>query len=690
RLLLTDAETTGMLTLANLPELRADEPPARMPATAPPACPARLPDLAYLIYTSGTTGQPKGVPVTHTALMHYLNWASHYYDTAGGVGTLVHSSIAADLTVTSLLLPLMTGQRVQLVPADDPHDVAQALLHARDLSPLKVTPGGLRILTRLLTGEQLGRAVRHLVVGGEQLTARTLSGLAVPGLLVTNEYGPTEATVGCTAYTFRCGTSLPDPVPIGRPVWNTTVELRAPDTGQLVATGGTGELIVIGPQVAAGYPNRSPDSTARFFTTPSGERGYRTGDLARLRPDGDLEMLGRIDDQLKIHGHRVEPAEIETILTSDPSIAEAAVVATVTGADGALSLTAFLVPAATAEDDGLIERARALCERHLPFYARPDHLHLVTRLPLTSSGKVDRRALAALPAPDPAGHGPSPEHSDPVMNDLARLWGDILGELPPSSETNFFTSGGDSLKAVLFAGAARRAGLQLTVHDVLHYRTLGRIAGAVTALRASADAFSVTDGPVPLSAVQHALLTTRPVAGAWTMRYLSVAPYRDIDPIRLQQAFDAVVRRHPALRSTFSRSTSEWSARLAPFAARGLHLLDLSGHPADDHDELVNRRLAEREDLFDLAGPLVDLVLIGGAGPPRIAWMVHHLVADLVSLQILTHDLWDAYDHPDAQPAPADDGYIRWLGSPQDVPELPTGPWLTDRPHTTATHLGPR
>ena len=693
RLLLTDADTTSLPThaVAGLAVLRADEPHTVTTSTAGPSSRAQLSGTAYLIYTSGTTGRPKGVPVTHGALMQYLTWASHHYDTAGGAGTLVHSSIAADLTVTSLLLPLMTGQRVQLVPSDDPGDVARTLSEARDLSPLKVTPGGLRLLTRLLTGEQLGRAVRHLVVGGEQLTAHALSDLDVPGLTVTNEYGPTEATVGCTWFTFRCGAPVPDPVPIGRPVWNTTVELRTPGTGEPVPCGGTGELVVVGPQVAAGYQDRPEESAARFSTDTRGDHAYRTGDLARIRPDGHLEMLGRIDEQLKIHGYRVEPAEIEAVLTGDPSIADAAVVATRTGATGAPVLSAFLVPATTAQKASVVELARTLCERQLPFYARPDHLRVLDALPLQPSGKVDRRALAALSAPAPADLEGLADHDDPVLGTLARLWTGILGEPPHSREANFFTSGGDSLKAVLYANAVQRAGLPLTVHDVLHHRTLGRIAEVLTTAQA-ADEAPVADGPVPLSALQTAILTSRPVLGAWALRYSSDAPHQDVDPIRLQQAFEIVVHRHPALRSTFSFADSGgWSARLAPFAARGIHLLDLSGHQAGDHDEIVHRRLAEREGHLDLTGPLVDLALIGGGGRPRIAWIVHHLVADLVSLQILTHDLWHAYDHPASPPAAAagDDGYVHWLKSAQDLPQLPTGPWLTESPRTTATLLGP-
>jgi amino acid adenylation domain-containing protein len=691
RVLLTDADTSGLPTPSGLAELRADAPYTAASAAGPPSR-ARLSGTAYLIYTSGTTGLPKGVPVSHGALMQYLTWACHHYDTAGGSGTLVHSSIAADLTVTSLLLPLMTGQRVHLVPSDDPGDVARTLRKVRDLSPLKVTPSGLRLLTELLTGEQLRRAVRHLVVGGEQMTARTLAGLNVRGLLVTNEYGPTEATVGCTAYTFRCGTPVPDPVPIGRPMWNTTVELRTPGTGEPVPAGGTGELVVSGPQVAAGYLDRPKESAARFSTDTRGLHTYRTGDLARIRPDGHLEMLGRIDDQVKIHGYRVEPAEIEAVLTGHPSIADAAVVATRTDATGAAVLSAFLVPATTANKGSVIELARALCEQQLPFYARPDHLRVLHALPLLPSGKVDRRGLAALlhPGPAPADLEGLPGYDDPALRALVRLWTDILGEPPHGREANFFSSGGDSLKAVLFANAIQRAGLHLTVHDVLHHRTIGRIAEVLTTARAT-EAAPVAEGPVPLSALQNAVLNSRPVPGTWTLRYVTAALHPRVDPIRLQQAFDTVVRRHPALRTTFTNAGGAgWSATLVPFVARGLHLLDLSGHQAEKHDEVVERVLAEREGHLGLTGPLVDLVLIGGGGGPlRIAWIVHHLVADLVSLQILTHDLWHAYDDPAAPPSGGDDGYVHWLTSAQHAPELPTGPWLTDSPHTTATHLGP-
>ncbi|WP_331733678.1 amino acid adenylation domain-containing protein (plasmid) [Embleya sp. NBC_00888] len=691
RLLLTDADTADRTTSAGVRVLRADDPHTPTAPAERWASRARTSDTAYLIYTSGSTGRPKGVPVTHGALAQYLTWASDRYDTARGTGSVAHSSIAADLTVTSLFLPLLTGRRVTLVPSEDPGDLARVLDDARDLSPLKVTPGGMRLLTRLLTREQLARAVRHLVVGGEQLTARALAALDVPGLAVTNEYGPTEATVGCTAYTFRCGTTVPDPVPIGRPVWNATIELRTPGSGEPVLPGCAGEIVVLGSQVAAGYRNRPQESAARFFTDPAGTMAYRTGDLARLRPDGHLEMLGRIDGQLKIHGYRVEPGEIEAVLAADPRIAEAAVVATeARGDETAPVLSAFLVPAAT-DTAGIVERARVLSERQLPFYARPDRIHVLAALPRQPGGKVDRRALAALPAATHGATGGPRSHDDPVTATLARLWADILGDPPEGPEANFFSGGGDSLKAVLFANRAQRAGLRLTVHDVLHQRTLGRLATVASAATITGGGV-VADGPIPLSPLQAAVLSTRPVPGSWTLRYLSQAPHPEVDTTRLQTALETVLRQHPALRSAFSHTEGSWSARLRSPTPTTVHLVDLRGRPPGEHEAIVRQELEDRERRFDLAGPLVDLVLIRSHRQPRIAWIAHHLVADLVSMRILTHDLWHAYQHPTAHQPVGDDGYLPWLASAAvtNTPTLPTGTWLAEAPRTVSSRLGPQ
>lgn len=697
RLLLTDADTSALSSISDVDgptaldvdsALRESSSTLRS-ATAPFG--SRSQGTAYLIYTSGSTGRPKGVPVTHAALMNYLCWASERYDTPGGSGTVVHSSIAADMTVTSLFLPLLTGQCVTLVPSNDPHALAEVLTGLRHLSPLKVTPGLLRLVPQLLTGEQMVHSVRHLVVGGEQLTGPVLKELDAPGLLVTNEYGPTEATVGCTAYTVRLGEAVSDPVPIGQPVWNTTIELRTPHGDDLVLPGCVGELVVLGPQVADGYHQRQEETAARFITT-GGARAYRTGDLARRRPDGHLEMLGRIDQQVKIHGYRVEPGEIEATLTRDPHIAQAVVLATPPQGDVPPHLAAVLVAAPSTDAGTVVELAQMLAADELPFYARPDRYLVLPELPLQPGGKIDRQALAAMtPA---AENGPPLDRGDPAADLLARLWEDVLGRPPASAAANFFSDGGNSLKAVLFARRAQREGLPLTVHDVLQLRTLGQIkATCRTATVAGAISSAAALGAIPLSCVQAAVLTARTGADHWTLRYLTDVPQTVVDPARLEAALAVVVRAHPALRSAFTRTKSGWSAHVKEPSAEPIGVLRLDDvrEPAEQ-ERLLRSRLDQAEQHLHLAGPLVSVLLIqDGARRARIAWIVHHLVADLVSLQILTEELWHAYAHP-ALPVPLrDDGYLAWLAAPGTGPALAfaEGSWTSQPRCTTVSRPGP-
>ncbi|MEU9599895.1 amino acid adenylation domain-containing protein [Streptomyces sp. NPDC048109] len=668
RLFVTDQHRPDLPPADCPPVLRIDTLPTGTPAAGPEPVAAGPETDAYVIYTSGSTGRPKGVPITHTALMNYLGWASRRYGTADGSGTLAHSSISVDMTITSLFLPLLTGQAVTLLPSDEPKDLAAALTRARDLSPLKVTPGGLRLLSTFLTGTQITRAARHLVVGGEQLTAATLDLLDAPGLLVTNEYGPTEATVGCCAHTLRLGEHpAAGPVPIGTPIHNTTIELRTPD-GRLALPGTAGELVVTGPGIAAGYLDRPAETAARFSTDPhTGTRSYWTGDLALLGPGGQLVMLGRGDDQLKIHGYRIEPGEIEAVLTSHPGITAAAVTAT----GGTPVLAAFLVPAPDADPAALPEAAAALAADRLPFYARPDRYEVLDRLPLRGNGKVDRRALAERPAP--ATGEEALDAADPQLAVVAALWSEVLSAPPSSPDANFFAEGGDSIKAVLLAGRAQRAGLELTVHDILQRRTLRRIAAAA---RPAGVRDAMEPGPVPLTPHQAGFLAraaARPER--WTVRWSANAP-APVDTGRLERALAATVAGHEALWTSFTHADGRWTARLGEPGPVPVHVLDLDGVPAAERERAVAAALEQVEDGIDLAGRLVGLCLICAAGQAeRVVWIVHHLVADVVSLQSLNQELWHACVSP-AQPVQRHgDGYAVWLRDQDGRPATPFPTW---------------
>ncbi|MGI5152107.1 amino acid adenylation domain-containing protein [Plantactinospora sp. CA-294935] len=371
-----------------LPVVPVTSRPARdLPRIRPPVVhPAQT---AYVIYTSGSTGAPKGVVVSHAALAHYLDWAARRY--LGGGPAVVQTSPAFDLTVTGLFAPLLAGDAVRLVAGDGPAALLAAL-RERPCGLLKVTPSHLDALDALPAGPvDRPPVVRTLVVGGEALHLRqTLPWLA--DTEVVNEYGPTEATVGCCVH--RTTTRDPERVPIGAPVPYASAAVLV-DGRRPAGQGEPAELLVGGAGLARGYLGRPGLTAERFVPDPRapGGRRYRTGDLVSRDRDGLLHFHGRVDRQLRIRGHRVEPGEVEAVLRSAPGVRDVAVCGLPTA--GRLRLVAYLV----AEPGVALDRAalRARVAERLPEYCVPGRMVTLPVLPRTGNGKVDHARLVGTP-----------------------------------------------------------------------------------------------------------------------------------------------------------------------------------------------------------------------------------------------------------------------------------------------------
>ncbi|UUX48468.1 amino acid adenylation domain-containing protein [Nisaea acidiphila] len=422
-------------------------------------------DLAYMIYTSGSTGKPKGVMVPHRGVMNYLAWTRDAYTIDEGDGTAVLTATAFDATVLSFWLPLVAGKPVHLLPEEGAvEELAERMAAGADYGFVKMTPAHLDLLAELKPVAAQKDGARMFVIGGEALAAASTEPWRrdAPGIRLMNEYGPTETVVGCTFHEADAKDGTAEP--IGRAIWNTKLYVLDRNLDPLPA-GMAGELCVGGAGVSWGYWRRPGLTAERFLADPfaeePGARMYRTGDLVRWREDGALDYLGRADDQVKVRGFRIEPGEIEAGLRSLPGVQSAAVVTA--GAGSEKRLVAFI--AGEADPENCRSRLAAL----LPAHMVPEQIQKHLALPLTGSGKIDRKRLAALAAEAPVAAGANPQEGPEPEQcaALVELWRTLLKNQDADADTDFFQSGGTSLAAIrLIARLKRNFGVEPVFADL--------------------------------------------------------------------------------------------------------------------------------------------------------------------------------------------------------------------------------
>ncbi|MDX2592029.1 non-ribosomal peptide synthase/polyketide synthase [Streptomyces sp. WI03-4A] len=669
--LLADAAPHTVLTAEALRDTPWERLPAHDPTDRDRPAPLRPDHAAYIVYTSGSTGRPKGVVVEHRHLVNLCHdhreglVAPHSAD-----GRRLRAALSASFSFdTSWEGPLLLalGQEVHLVDEDvrlDPDAFcAQVAEHRLDL--VNVTPSFLRELTAAGLLAPGRHHPRVLLVGGEATgpgTWRELCDATGLGVTAYNMYGPTECTVDATY--ARCA-DHPDRPVIGRPGRNLRAYVL---DGSLrpVPPGVPGELYLAGAQVARGYLGRPGLTASRFLADPFGTPGarmYRTGDRARWNERGLLEFLGRADEQIKIRGFRIEPGEVEAALLAHPDVSEAVVTAREHA--GRLMLVAYVVPA-----HGAVPAADALRDalrRTLPDHMVPAAYVPLARIPRTSTGKTDRRALPAPPAqPDPATAYVAPRPG--TEETLAAIWADVLRVDRVGARDNFFALGGDSILSIQIVSRARRAGLALTTKDVFRHQTVAELALHVTEA-APAEAHTTPPAEAPLTPIQRWYLDGRrpgdPLRFTMSQR-LELAPGAGLSALR--PAVEALVRHHPALRTRFRPTGHGRCQDVLPDVPDGiLTHHDVTGLDGAALEAAVRRAADAARDRLDPAEGRVARVLLFDRGPDlpaQLLFIVHHLAVDGVSWRILLADLETAHRQAsDGRPVdlpPATTAYGHW------------------------------
>ncbi|MFC4565272.1 amino acid adenylation domain-containing protein [Nocardiopsis mangrovi] len=654
--MLADAEPATVLTVAALadrlphgvPRILLDDLPEDAAGTAD-APPARGPDPlhpAYVIYTSGSTGRPKGVVVPHAGIVNRLLWMQDAYRLAPGEPVLQKTPSSFDVSVWEFCWPLITGAALVVARPDGHRDPAYLaeLIRVEGVTTVHFVPSMLRAFLADPSVPAQCTGLRRVLCSGEALPADLAAEFhaLLPGVELHNLYGPTEASVDVTSLESVPGRAGPT-VPIGRPVWNTAMYVLGPDLAP-VPPGAAGELYIAGVQLARAYLGR-PGLTAERFTAdpfgPPGARMYRTGDIARFDRDGVLEYLGRADDQVKLRGLRIELGEIEAVLGGHPRVAAAAAAVR----DG--RLVGYLVGDG-AEHASVREHAAAA----LPEYMVPAAFVGVGALPLSPSGKLDRKRLASAPEFAPAAAA-GPARRAPATDRerlLCSLFAEVLRLPEVGADDRFFSVGGDSIQAISLVGRSRAAGLEFSAREVFEQQTPAGL--AAVARDAATTAVHAADGTglVPATPIMEWLRGRGPDIGRFSQTVVVRTP-AGASWETMAAAVQRLLDHHDALRARLDRTgAGPWRLDVAPAgrvdAASVLRRADAGGLTAEALAAAVDAQAdAAEEELDPDAGAVLRLRWLD-TGPHTAGRLVctgHHLVVDGVSWRILLADLATAY-----------------------------------------------
>ncbi|MEO8593989.1 MAG: amino acid adenylation domain-containing protein [Candidatus Solibacter sp.] len=600
--------------------------------------------LACVIYTSGSTGVPKGVAITHRGVCRMVfdpgNVTISPTDSVSQI-----SPFAFDASTFEIWGALLNGARLVILGRDIILSTGafRTEIARQQFSVMFLTTALFHQIARQEPAMLM--EVRTVLVGGETADPTAFRRVleAGPPVRLLHMYGPAEAVTYASRFHVRSVAKESESIAIGRPVANLFLYILDRDLNP-VPVGVPGELFVAGDCFARGYLHR-PELTAERFVpdlwgTSPGARMYRTGDRARYLPDGSIEFLGRLDNQVKLRGFRIELEEIEAVLLRHPAVSQAAV-AMRQREDGHRELVAY-VSLGTESRPGVAD-LKVFLQNSLPDYMVPPVISILDRLPCNTNGKVDRRAL---PEPE-CEYGRDLDYAaprNPVEESLAVIWAEALGLPRIGIHDNFFAAGGDSILTIQIVARAVKAGLNVTPQALFQNQTVAALAAVCGGPVRTQPA--VVTGPAPLTPIQQWFLEDEPADAHHFNQAVCLDLMRAVSSDRMETALQGIAQRHGALRSRLDSRNQNWSqADAQDKDGWPLERIDLSSLSPAEQDSVYLEHAARIQSSLNLtAGPLARAAVfdLGATRPARLILVAHHLVVDAVSWRIILEDLESA------------------------------------------------
>ncbi len=614
-------------------------------------------DLAYVIYTSGTTGNPKGVLIEHQSLVNYVIWGSSVYVQDEKVLFPLYTSISFDLTVTSLFIPLLTGNSIIVYPENDNSLPIEDVIRDNKIQILKATPSHLKIFkeSRVFGQENYVSNIKRFIVGGESFTTRLaneINDLFKGNIEIYNEYGPTEATVGCMIYKFDNKKDKNETVPIGTPIDNAKIYLLD-DNLKPVPIGVVGHMYISGDCLSRGYLFKPDLTKERFIKNPycTGKLIYKTGDVAKRLPCGDIEFIGRKDQQVKVNGYRIELEEIVQHIIGHQDIKDAVVIqnendilcAYVTLREhdeekkGKEEKISSVLEYSESSEQNQLSKIQDYLSIHLPHYMIPRYFTIIESIPLTKNGKVNYTLLPKISNEYDKARIEGRNH---IENLMVSIWKEVLSKPEIGVTDNFFRLGGDSIKAVQIASRLFDKNILVNVKDILTYQNIDQLCKHAEIADGSTNyEQGIIEGEVELNPIQSWFFEQDFKNPNFYNQSVLLRFNKPINKDILQKSYKNLIEYHDALRMNYDPEKK---------------VMIYSNRYLDDEFKVEEYHISKNEDnqqlyqqiksSFDITNTLlIKPVIIKVGDSEQLFITVHHLVIDGISWRILLEDFYTIY-----------------------------------------------